>query len=131
MGLGTVRASRAKAKGVPVVVYEPTLDAPAFFDSEVAHDPGCSRASATRSSPTAGCVDSVDVSEAIRPVASSIATMTPVVPTALISRKRCDCSIIFIAMTRCFVALFEHEGRIPGIVASCAAAMERCPIDLV
>ena len=30
---------RAKAKGVPVVVYEPTLDAPAFFDSEVTHGP--------------------------------------------------------------------------------------------
>ena len=27
-----------KAKGVPVVVYEPTLDAPDFFGSEVAHD---------------------------------------------------------------------------------------------
>lgn len=40
VGLGTVRASRAKAKGVPVVIYEPTLDAPAFFDSEVAHDLG-------------------------------------------------------------------------------------------
>ena len=29
---------RVKAKGVPVVVYEPTLDAPDFFGSEVAHD---------------------------------------------------------------------------------------------
>ena len=29
---------RVKAKGVPVVVYEPTLDAPEFFGSEVAHD---------------------------------------------------------------------------------------------
>ena len=29
---------RVKAKGVPVVVYEPTLDAPAFFGSEVTHD---------------------------------------------------------------------------------------------
>lgn len=28
-----------KAKGVPVVVYEPTLDAPEFFGSEVTHDP--------------------------------------------------------------------------------------------
>ena len=27
-----------KAKGVPVVVYEPTLDAPKFFGSEVTHD---------------------------------------------------------------------------------------------
>ena len=27
-----------KAKGVPVVVYEPTKDAPEFFGSEVAHD---------------------------------------------------------------------------------------------
>ena len=29
---------RVKAKGVPVVVYEPTLDAPEFFGSEVMHD---------------------------------------------------------------------------------------------
>ena len=28
-----------KAKGVPVVVYEPTLDSPEFFGSEVTHDP--------------------------------------------------------------------------------------------
>ena len=27
-----------KGKGVPVAVYEPTLDTPEFFDSEVAHD---------------------------------------------------------------------------------------------
>ena len=27
-----------KAKGVPVVVYEPTLEAPEFFGSEVTHD---------------------------------------------------------------------------------------------
>lgn len=27
-----------KAKSVPVVVYEPTLDAPEFFGSEVTHD---------------------------------------------------------------------------------------------
>ena len=27
-----------KAKGVPVVVYEPALDASEFFGSEVAHD---------------------------------------------------------------------------------------------
>ena len=29
---------RVKAKGVPVVVYEPTLDAPVFFGSEVTHE---------------------------------------------------------------------------------------------
>lgn len=29
---------RVKAKGVPVVVYEPTLDAPEFFGSEVTRD---------------------------------------------------------------------------------------------
>lgn len=29
---------RVKAKGVPVVVYEPTLGTPEFFDSEVTHD---------------------------------------------------------------------------------------------
>lgn len=29
---------RVKAKGVPMVVYEPTLDAPEFFGSEVTHD---------------------------------------------------------------------------------------------
>lgn len=29
---------RVKAKGVPVMVYEPTLDAPEFFGSEVTHD---------------------------------------------------------------------------------------------
>lgn len=29
---------RVKAKGVPMVVYEPTLDAPDFYGSEVAHD---------------------------------------------------------------------------------------------
>ena len=29
---------RVKAKGVPVVVYEPTLNAPEFFGSEVTHD---------------------------------------------------------------------------------------------
>ena len=29
---------RAMAKGAPVVVYEPTLDAPKFFGSEVTHD---------------------------------------------------------------------------------------------
>ena len=30
--------NRVKAKGVPVVAYEPTLDAPEFFGSEVTHD---------------------------------------------------------------------------------------------
>lgn len=29
---------RLKAKGVPVVVYEPTLDALGFYGSEVTHD---------------------------------------------------------------------------------------------
>ena len=29
---------RMNSKGVPVVVYEPTLDAPEFFGSEVTHD---------------------------------------------------------------------------------------------
>ena len=33
-----VSVRRLKAKGVPVVVYEPTLDAPEFFGSEVTHD---------------------------------------------------------------------------------------------
>ena len=31
---------RVKAKGVPVVVYEPTLDASELFGSEVTHDLG-------------------------------------------------------------------------------------------
>lgn len=29
---------RVKAKAVPVVVYEPSMDAPEFFGSEVTHD---------------------------------------------------------------------------------------------
>ena len=29
---------RVKAKVVPVVIYEPTLDAPEFFGSEITHD---------------------------------------------------------------------------------------------
>lgn len=36
--LGAGHTRRVKAKGVPVVVYEPTLDAPEFFGSEVTHD---------------------------------------------------------------------------------------------
>ncbi len=45
---------RVKAKGVPVVVYEPTFDAPDFFGSEVTRDLGPSSRAATSSSPTAG-----------------------------------------------------------------------------
>lgn len=45
---------RVKAKGVPVVVYEPTLDARELFGSEVAYDWPSSRPSVTRSWPTAG-----------------------------------------------------------------------------
>ena len=36
--LDSGRQKRVKAKGVPVVAYEPTLDAPEFFGSEVTHD---------------------------------------------------------------------------------------------
>ena len=35
---------RVKAKGVPVVVYETTLDVPEFFGSEVTHDLGAFKA---------------------------------------------------------------------------------------
>lgn len=49
---GVIR--RVKAKGVLVVVYEPTLDAPELFGSEVAYDWPSSRPSVTRSWPTAG-----------------------------------------------------------------------------
>ena len=35
---------RVKARGVPVMVYEPTLDAPEFFGSEVTHDLGAFKA---------------------------------------------------------------------------------------
>ena len=38
---------RVKAKGVSVVVYKPTLDAPEFFGSEMTHDLGPSRPAAT------------------------------------------------------------------------------------
>lgn len=31
---------RVKAKGVPVVVYEPPMDAPEFFGSEVTYEMG-------------------------------------------------------------------------------------------
>ena len=39
---------RMKAKGVPVVVDEPTLDAPEFFGSEVTHDLEAFKAGANR-----------------------------------------------------------------------------------
>lgn len=35
---------RVKAKGVSVVVYKPTLDAPEFFGSEMTHDLGAFKA---------------------------------------------------------------------------------------
>ena len=35
---------RVKSKGVPVVVYEATLDAPEFFGNEVTHDLAKSKA---------------------------------------------------------------------------------------
>lgn len=48
----------AKAKGVPVVAYKPTLDAPEFFGSEVTNDLGPSRPASTSLSPTAGATSS-------------------------------------------------------------------------
>ena len=45
---------RVKAKGVPVVVYEPTLDAPEFFGSEVTHDLSKFKAECDVIWPTAG-----------------------------------------------------------------------------
>lgn len=56
---------RAKAKGVSVVVYEPTLDAPDFFGSEVTNDleafkAGCDEIAANRwSDELAGVADKV------------------------------------------------------------------------
>ena len=47
-----------KTKGVPVAVYEPTLDAPEFFGSEVTHDLGPSRKPATLLSPSVGATSS-------------------------------------------------------------------------
>ena len=47
-----------KAKGVPVVVYGPTLGAPEFFGSEVTTALSPSRPAAMRSSPTAGATSS-------------------------------------------------------------------------
>ena len=35
---------RVKAKGVPVVVFEPTLDVPEICGSEVTHDPDAFKA---------------------------------------------------------------------------------------
>ena len=35
---------RVKAKGVPEVVFEPTLDVPEIFGSEVTHDPDAFKA---------------------------------------------------------------------------------------
>lgn len=35
---------RVKAKGIPVMAYEPTLGAPEFFGSEVTHDIGAFKA---------------------------------------------------------------------------------------
>lgn len=49
---------RVKAKGVAEVVYEPTLDAPEFFGSEVTTALSPSTPAAMRSSPTAGATSS-------------------------------------------------------------------------
>lgn len=38
---------RVKTKGVPVVVFESTLDSKEFFGSKVTNDPGPSRPAAT------------------------------------------------------------------------------------
>lgn len=45
---------RVKAKGIPVVVYEPTLDAPEFFGSEVTRDLAAFKSRCPCSPPTAG-----------------------------------------------------------------------------
>lgn len=56
---------RVKAKGVPVVVYVPTLNAPDFFGSEVTNDleafeSGCDEIAANRwSDELAGVADKV------------------------------------------------------------------------
>lgn len=56
---------RVKAKGVPVVVYEPTLDAPELFGSEVAYDWPSSRPSVTRSWLTRWGDDLSDVADKV------------------------------------------------------------------
>ena len=49
---------RVKAKGMPVVVYEPALDAPEFFGSEVTHDLEAFKAGCDVIVPTAGATSS-------------------------------------------------------------------------